>query len=665
MRKNNKVQPANQVQVISQVTSSPEISQKAITTIPDQQGNQKQIDPRLIAGPLAERGCTDILCLLLFIVGIAILAFISQEAYLKGEPERLLAMYDPDGVACGFDKNLDYSYLYFAIPFGDYFNRTVCVKECPLYLDETKKPTELVCKANTLVTSCQQKCDPADALKSFATTNNTGTFKDFLCIFNSSILFDRVCYPDALLSLFQNYKDYGSQFAMDVLTGYIEDLNQTKEAIYCSFAVAFLMGIIYLFFTRLLAGVLVWTSIFLFLVGLGFGTFWCHQQDLYYQDIIKDQTGKYSVEQTSKAKDNQLTFQYLTYVMYGICAFAVIGLICIFNKIRLAIAVIKTAAMCVKDHFLLIFVPQVTAIVLAGLWFWWIYTASYVYAVGEIKGTGNSPFAEVTHTELQIQYLWYFIFGGLWINAFIQAVNNFVIASTCCFWYFAQQGAGGDERAISQSLYRVFRYHAGSLAFGSLILAIVQLIRIMLEYVRYQTEKVAGSENKAVKCLLKCLSCCMACFERFIRFLNNNAYIMIALTGKNFCSAAKAAFETIWANSMRFALVNGIGGAFIFVGKFCISIVTLMIFYYVITTMDYFKEKIFSPVFPCIVVFIIAYALAVLFMSIYGMACDAVLLCFIFDEDLNKQNGGMSASRCPETLKEFLEQPEMANLKQA
>lgn len=93
----------------------------------------------------------------------------------------------------------------------------------------------------------------------------------------------------------------------------------------------------------------------------------------------------------------------------------------------------------------------------------------------------------------------------------------------------------------------------------------------------------------------------MACFERFIRFLNNNAYIMIALTGKNFCSAAKAAFETIWANSMRFALVNGIGGAFIFVGKFCISIVTLMIFYYVITTMDYFKEKIFSPVFPCIV----------------------------------------------------------------
>ena len=49
------------------------------------------------------------------------------------------------GVPCGFDTNVDYPYLYFAIPFGDYFNRTVCVKECPMYLDENTKPTKLDC----------------------------------------------------------------------------------------------------------------------------------------------------------------------------------------------------------------------------------------------------------------------------------------------------------------------------------------------------------------------------------------------------------------------------------------------------------------------------------------------------------------------------------------
>lgn len=112
---------------------------------------------------------------------------------------------------------------------------------------------------------------------------------------------------------------------------------------------------------------------------------------------------------------------------------------------------------------------------------------------------------------------------------------------------------------------------------------------------------MGGSENKCTKCILKCLSCLMACFERFIRFLTNNAYIMIALTGKSFCPAAKDAFETIWANSMRFSLVSGLGGVFIFIGKFCISITTTMIFYYVITSYPYFSDGLFSPILPCIV----------------------------------------------------------------
>ena len=108
-----------------------------------------------------------------------------------------------------------------------------------------------------------------------------------------------------------------------------------------------------------------------------------------------------------------------------------------------------------------------------------------------------------------------------------------------------------------------------------------------------------------MKCILKCAQCLMACFERFIRFLTYNAYIMVALTGKNFCLAAKEAFETIWANAMRFSLVQGIGGAFIIVGKFCITAVTVMIFYYIITDVSYFSKDLYSPVFPCGVKFIL------------------------------------------------------------
>ena len=45
-----------------------------------------------------------------------------------------------------------------------------------------------------------------------------------------------------------------------------------------------------------------------------------------------------------------------------------------------------------------------------------------------------------------------------------------------------------------------FRYHLGSLAFGSLLIAIVQLIRVFLEYLENQLK---DTENPVAKFLLK------------------------------------------------------------------------------------------------------------------------------------------------------------------
>ncbi|VDI31412.1 Hypothetical predicted protein [Mytilus galloprovincialis] len=91
-------------------------------------------------------------------------------------------------------------------------------------------------------------------------------------------------------------------------------------------------------------------------------------------------------------------------------------------------------------------------------------------------------------------------------------------------------------------------YHLGSLAFGSLIIAIIQIIRVLLEYV---DGKLKGSENPVAKFFVKCMKCCFWCLEKFLRFLNKNAYIMIAAHGKNFCTSAKNAFMLIMRNCVR------------------------------------------------------------------------------------------------------------------
>jgi len=56
-----------------------------------------------MAGPLAERGCTDFICFLLFIGNFILTWYVSIYGYKSGQPDRLFAVYDSDGKACGLD----------------------------------------------------------------------------------------------------------------------------------------------------------------------------------------------------------------------------------------------------------------------------------------------------------------------------------------------------------------------------------------------------------------------------------------------------------------------------------------------------------------------------------------------------------------------------------
>lgn len=91
------------------------------------------------------------------------------------------------------------------------------------------------------------------------------------------------------------------------------------------------------------------------------------------------------------------------------------------------------------------------------------------------------------------------------------------------------------------------------------------MIRIIFEYYKNQLEK-AGKENKLVKILLCATSYLLDCLERFIKFISKNAYIQIALTGKNFCAAAWNAFILILKNALRFGTANSIGFIFNILG---------------------------------------------------------------------------------------------------
>ena len=74
----------------------------------------------------------------------------------------------------------------------------------------------------------------------------------------------------------------------------------------------------------------------------------------------------------------------------------------------------------------------------------------------------------------------YGIFMLLWLINFVRMVGWTVMAGAFCYWYFFSDDDPADPKMKSSfpilgSVYRTFRYHLGTVAFASLIVAICQV----------------------------------------------------------------------------------------------------------------------------------------------------------------------------------------------
>ena len=82
-------------------------------------------------------------------------------------------------------------------------------------------------------------------------------------------------------------------------------------------------------------------------------------------------------------------------------------------------------------------------------------------------------------------------------------------------------------------LTHVGRFHSGSLAFGALIIALVQLARAILGYIQ---KKLKGRAGKVAQCILCCMQCCLWCLEKILKYINRQAYIEVSSMPVDSCT---------------------------------------------------------------------------------------------------------------------------------
>ncbi len=237
----------------------------------------------------------------------------------------------------------------------------------------------------------------------------------------------------------------------------------------------------------------------------------------------------------------------------------------------------------------------------------------------------------------------YNIFMLFWVQAFIVGWSQMVLAGCFGIWYWSKSKS---SCILFTSIKDTLFYHMGSIAFGSLLIAICKLMRMMIEMVERRLKKATGNNSK-INCIITflmcCCRCCLWCLEKFLKFINRNAYIMVAIYGRNFCMSARDALKLLLSNPLRALVLDRVTDFVLLMGRLLITAgVGVLGFYFFsrsFTIAENFK-KYFAPELhyywvPLAAVIIAAYFIAKTFLTVFEMAVDTVFLCAMKDLDIH------------------------------
>lgn len=138
---------------------------------------------------------------------------------------------------------------------------------------------------------------------------------------------------------------------------------------------------------RYFAGLLTWIAIILYFVLLALLGY-------YFYTKARDQAAEPNA--TEKDLENARNNRYISYVIFGVLIGSFIVFLCQYENIKLAIAIIKSAASFTGDVKSVFFVPPVFVVLTCLFWAYWLVIFIFLYSAGDIKGSPDSPFATVT-----------------------------------------------------------------------------------------------------------------------------------------------------------------------------------------------------------------------------------------------------------------------------
>ncbi|ORX91221.1 DUF580-domain-containing protein [Basidiobolus meristosporus CBS 931.73] len=227
-----------------------------------------------------------------------------------------------------------------------------------------------------------------------------------------------------------------------------------------------------------------------------------------------------------------------------------------------------------------------------------------------------------------IVVLVYCCFSMYWTTQLLKDLVHVTVSGTFASYYFFFGTPQAENSPTPSSLKRACTTSFGSVAFGSLIIALFKTVRAILR------ELMSDSDNCFGAFLACCIQCLLSCIEGMVAYFNHYAYTQIAIYGKPYCQAAKDTWTLIQDRGVDAMINDNLIGNVLTMGGLLVATITSIITYVFIQV---FKSEIngnasFTTVFVFFG-FIVGFSLFTLIGEVIQSGTATTFVCLAEDPD--------------------------------
>ena len=201
---------------------------------------------------------------------------------------------------------------------------------------------------------------------------------------------------------------------------------------------AFLTVIVVLAMMRCFVGCVVWGMTIGVVLGfVGFGIIFLYNAGI---GVFANRLGYLGMPTLNGTISNTQYYQIYAYICFSFAGLMLLLLFCYFPKLKPTILACRVANQYLTQVPHIYLLATLLSILLLAMWACCILSMVYLFSTATfVVGSDQDVFTSVqSYAQHGLVLLYYLIFGAIWTSAVIKGVAVFVVACSCCAWYYGR-----------------------------------------------------------------------------------------------------------------------------------------------------------------------------------------------------------------------------------